>query len=166
MKTFKIGVISDTHYPSFKSKPPFEKIREHFSGSDIIIHAGDLVSLNVIDMLENISKVEAVCGNMDLPEVIAKLPKTKILNLNGVSIGIIHGFGPPFGFPKKLLPFFKEKINILIFGHTHKAFNKVVNGILCFNPGSPAMNIFNDQPTLGLITFSSIDDIKAKVLFL
>ena len=166
MKTFQIGVISDTHYPSLESKFPLDKIKEHFSGTDLIIHAGDLVSLLVIDMLGKISKVEAVCGNMDFPEVAVSLPKTKVLNINGLNIGIIHGFGPPFGFPKKLFPSFKEKIDILIFGHTHEPFNKIVNGVLCFNPGSPTRSFLSNQQTIGLISFSTLDDLKAKIIFL
>lgn len=166
MKTFQIGVISDTHYPSSGLKFPIEKIKEHFSGVDLIIHAGDLVSLSVLDMLGKISKVEAVCGNMDFPEVVEIVPKTKVLNINGVNIGIIHGFGPPFGFPKKLFSSFKEKIDVLVFGHTHEPFNNIVNGTLCFNPGSPTRSRFSNQPTIGYLSFTKIDDLKAKIIFL
>ena len=62
----KIGVLSDTHVPhAFPVLPP--KVFEVFAGADLILHAGDIVSLDVLTELEAIAPVEAVAGNMDGP---------------------------------------------------------------------------------------------------
>ena len=59
----KVGVISDTHIPHFKQLPA--AIWQHFDGVELIIHAGDLSVLSVIDELETIAPVVAVQGNVE-----------------------------------------------------------------------------------------------------
>ena len=60
----KVGVISDTHVPAIvPSLPP--AVFDIFKGVDLILHAGDIVDLSVLDELRAIAPVEAVAGNMD-----------------------------------------------------------------------------------------------------
>jgi uncharacterized protein len=73
-----IGIISDTHIPHFKKLP--DAIWEYFAGVVLIIHAGDLSVLSVIDELETNAPVEAVQGNVEGEEMMLKLPiKRKIV---------------------------------------------------------------------------------------
>src|SRR2546430_5612722 len=67
----KIGVISDTHVPHFKKLP--EVIWEHFDGIELIIHAGDLSVLAVLNELEAIAPVVAVQGKIQKGEVRMKM---------------------------------------------------------------------------------------------
>jgi len=67
-----IGVISDTHIPQFKKLP--DAIWERFANVELIIHAGDLSSLSVINELETIAPVVAVQGNVEYEEVVQALP--------------------------------------------------------------------------------------------
>lgn len=69
----RIGVISDTHVPVRARALPGEVLRI-FAGVDLILHAGDLVTLDVLDELRAIAPVFAVRGNVDHPEVQERLP--------------------------------------------------------------------------------------------
>ena len=70
-----IGLISDTHIPDRAKEIP-QKVFDAFSEVDLILHAGDLTSLKVIEDLEKIAPVMAIQGNMDRVNGI-DLPKAK-----------------------------------------------------------------------------------------
>ncbi len=69
----RVGVISDTHVPAIARSLP-AAVFEVFKGVDLILHAGDVVELSVLDELRTIAPVEAVAGNMDGSEVHLNLP--------------------------------------------------------------------------------------------
>src|SRR5437762_2891180 len=87
----KIAVISDTHVPHFKKLP--EAIWEHFDGIELIIHAGDLSVLAVLNELEAIAPVVAVQGNIEEDEVRMKLPVKREIVVGQCRIGIVHILG-------------------------------------------------------------------------
>ena len=74
----KIGVISDTHIPRAAQKIP-DEIYNAFRDADLILHAGDLLNISVLEELNKIAKTEAVYGNMDEPEVQRSLPMKRII---------------------------------------------------------------------------------------
>jgi len=129
----KIGVVSDTHISGF-DKNLKQAIDEIFSDIDLIFHAGDLVDLKVLDMFGD-KQVRAVCGNMDNPRVRQELPEQLIVEINGLKIGLIHGWGAPDGIEKKILNKL-GKLDCIVFGHTHYPVNKTIEGVYFFNPGS------------------------------
>ena len=90
-----IGLISDTHIPDRAKEIP-QKVFDAFSEADLIIHAGDLTSPKVMDELEEIAPVMAVQGNMDRANGI-DLPKAKVIEAEGLKIGVIHGEVYPRG---------------------------------------------------------------------
>ncbi|MCX5996817.1 MAG: metallophosphoesterase family protein [Chloroflexi bacterium] len=63
----KIGVISDTHARNYSQLP--QNLLKALEKVDLIVHAGDIVTMDVIRGLETVAPVKGVCGNMDLPEV-------------------------------------------------------------------------------------------------
>src|SRR2546421_11847443 len=87
----KVGVISDTHIPHFKKLP--EAIWEHFAGVELIIHAGDLSVLSVLNELEAIAPVVAVQGNVEEDEVMLKLPIKREIVVGHCRIGVVHILG-------------------------------------------------------------------------
>jgi len=133
----KIGVISDTHIPD-KSEHIPQEILNAFKQVDLVVHAGDLVDLKVINELNSVcARVVAVVGNMDHGEIKIKYPVKEILNLEGFKIGIMHGWGAPLTLTEVLKDAFKaDKPDVIIFGHSHKPMNEQIDGILFFNPGS------------------------------
>ncbi|MBU0467658.1 MAG: YfcE family phosphodiesterase [Candidatus Omnitrophica bacterium] len=129
----KIGVTSDTHDRGLP-----KQMLDDFQDVDLIIHAGDACSLDAINELKNIAEVIAVFGNMDDMQVREGYREKLIIKKEGASIGIFHGRGSA----KKVLDFvveeFKdEKVDVVVFGHSHCAIKEVIDGILYFNPGSP-----------------------------
>lgn len=146
----KIGVISDTHLNT--PCAILEKIAsEHFFDVDLIIHAGDMVSLGVLDAFIPLGKeLVAVCGNMDDPGVRQTYPVTRTVRVEDVIIGITHGWGSPHGIRQRILPSFSG-IDALIYGHTHQAFSGTERGVFFFNPGSPTDLRFTSDRTIGII---------------
>ncbi len=132
MPAVKIGVLSDTHLYS-SSELPLDIVRA-FSDVDLIIHAGDFVSLPVLDGLKKMKDVKAVQGNMDSSDIRSLLPEKEILKINDKRIGIIHGSGGPWGIESKLREQFDD-VDAIVYGHTHQARNELIEGILYFNPG-------------------------------
>lgn len=129
----KIGVVSDTH-----SRPLPAQMLEDFKEMDFIIHAGDICSLDILDRLKKIKEVKAVYGNMDGSEIRRILPRNQIIKCGQFSIGLFHGEGHPDGLLQKVQAEFKSaKVDMIIFGHSHRAMNQDIEGILYFNPGSP-----------------------------
>ncbi|MCG2710925.1 MAG: metallophosphatase family protein [Candidatus Omnitrophica bacterium] len=157
----KIGVISDTHIPVNCESIP-DKIRECFSHVDMIIHAGDLTELCVLDELAQITpKVEAVRGNMDSQHAQRKLPQKKIIKAGKFKIGLIHGWGPSKNLSNRMADEFKN-VDVIIFGHSHVPVNEARNGVLFFNPGSATDTVFAKERTVGILEIT--DKIKGTII--
>lgn len=159
----KIGVISDTHIPVNASAIP-QKVLEAFKDADMVIHAGDLVDLSVIDILKGVCKnVLAVYGNMDSQKVKAKLPEKEIIKINHYKIGVMHGSGHPNALIELSGKIFSDdNVDVIIFGHSHAAVNEKRNGILYFNPGSPTDKVFTKYNSYGILEIN--DKIEAKII--
>jgi len=155
----KIGVISDTHLTSCDARLT-RLLEEHFDDVDLILHAGDLIDMRVLDAFAG-KNVKAVCGNMDLPSVKQHLPKKLVLDLCDYKVGLIHGWGMPFGMEGKLL---KEvgHVDCLVYGHTHRATKEMRDGILFFNPGSATDKRFASRNTVGMLEIG--DGIRGKII--
>ncbi|MBN1871486.1 MAG: metallophosphoesterase family protein, partial [Candidatus Omnitrophica bacterium] len=157
----KIGVLSDTHIPLAANELP-QKVIDAFRGMDLILHAGDLVEYSVLKLLEKLAKTEAVCGNMDSLDLRKVLPNKKIIRAGNFSIGLIHGYGPPFNLPSRIRKEFVEHVDAIVFGHSHSPMNKVMDGILFFNPGSATDKVFAKYNSYGILTLN--DTIKGEVI--
>jgi putative phosphoesterase len=146
----KIGVLSDTHLTL--PDPRLEYILEElFRTDDLILHAGDIVSRNVLKRLEE-KGVLAVCGNMDDSEVVEALPQKRIIPVAGIRIELIHGWGSRQGLRERLLARLKpDNPDIIIYGHSHVAFWGEVNGTMMFNPGTAVHNPYGEGGSVGRI---------------
>jgi len=130
---FIIGVISDTHLRRVTKQ--FERLYEKYlADKDLIIHAGDIVSGEVIEFL-SCKPLKAVCGNMDPFDIRKTLPLKEIIELKGFKIGVIHGWGPPAGLEDRVLNEMPGA-DVIIYGHSHHPSNYAREGVLMFNPGT------------------------------
>ena len=146
----RIGVISDTHIPVFSQNLP-KKVFEYFNDCDLIVHAGDILELSVIEELSSIAETKAVCGNMDGYEVRQKLPEQIVFTAAGKKIGLVHGKGSASRIVDTVKEMFKKKVDIIIFGHSHIPCSETINGILFFNPGSASSGVSSGSGTFGII---------------
>jgi putative phosphoesterase len=129
----KIGVISDTHL----SKPSKELSRLAsgiFADVSLILHAGDLTSMRVLDAFPD-KEVIAVCGNMDQYDVAGALQTKRIVAVEKYRIGLIHGWGSLQGIEDRIVENFKD-VHAIVYGHTHMSVSHWKDGILMFNPGA------------------------------
>ncbi|MDD5617757.1 MAG: metallophosphoesterase family protein [Candidatus Omnitrophica bacterium] len=157
----KIGVISDTHIPERALDLPKE-IYTAFKDADLILHAGDFISPDVLDSLSKICPVTAVYGNMDSAEIRNKLKEKEIICAGKFKIGLMHGKGHPKNLINLVKDSFTEKLDIIIFGHSHTPLNEEIDGTLFFNPGSPTDTIFAPYRSYGIIEIN--DTIKATIV--
>jgi uncharacterized protein len=150
----KIGVIADTHLPQ-PSKDLCCLMTGAFKDVSMILHAGDLTRLKVLEAFRGIQTI-AVCGNMDRSEVVEKLEKKTIIDIDGYRIGLIHGWGSPKHIEERVIEQFDHSVHAIIFGHTHKPVNHIVQGILMFNPGAFSGSfLLKRKRSVGILT---IDD--------
>jgi len=100
----------------------------------MLLHAGDLVREEILAAVTD-CPVYAVRGNMDPSGT--SLPDRRIVSAAGKRIGLIHGWGPPAGMELRLLRAFEgERLDALVFGHSHAPCCRRHEGVLFFNPGS------------------------------
>jgi hypothetical protein len=131
---------------------------------DFIIHAGDFETLEALRQIEGINRLVAVYGNMDSHEVKDRLPSRKILNVEHIRIGIIHGWGDPHTLPQRVLEQFKgERVRCIIFGHSHQAMCEERSGVLLFNPGSPTDTIFAHFKSYGILEVTR-EGVKGEII--
>jgi uncharacterized protein len=135
----KVGVVSDTHMTRMSKALP-QALTEEFRKVDLILHLGDWVDMVVYDQLAALAPVEGIAGNNDGWDIIQKFGERKILQLDGVRIGMVHGHTPYSGKGtdgNALKAFAGEEVDCILFGHSHQPLMRNENGILLFNPGSP-----------------------------
>lgn len=130
----RIGVLSDTHIPKRAARVPEAALR-HFEDVELILHAGDLSSLAVLDQLSAYAPVEAVQGNVELPEVTATLPIKRELVVGGCAIGLVHILGDRAHYARNARREFPDA-RVVVFGHSHIPYIEDMDGLLLLNPGS------------------------------
>ncbi|HXF48005.1 MAG TPA: metallophosphoesterase [Verrucomicrobiae bacterium] len=140
-----VYLISDTHVPERREEIPREFLSQ-LKEEDIVLHAGDWTSGNTLKLLQQKAKVFGVWGNMDDGAIRKELPEKTIVEIQGFKIGITHGFGAPEGMVEKVQSKFPEKVDMILFGHTHVPHSEEKDGILFYNPGSLSFN--NDRREL------------------
>lgn len=146
----KIVVLSDTH-----SKDLPKQLLDELKTVDLILHAGDLCSVEDYESLLKIAKTEAVCGNMDCHELKTRLPKRKIITCEFVNIGLYHGRGSAVSvFNTVKEEFENDDVNVVVFGHSHQPFNEEIDNVLYFNPGSPNDIVFAPYLSYGILQIS------------
>jgi putative phosphoesterase len=160
-KELLIGVLSDTHIPH-RTKVFPEIVIEEFKKRkvDYVFHLGDFTEFKVyqhlIDQFGK-EKVIAVRGNMDFDHQLnAILPDKIELEIFGHKLLLVHGMGGPNMIIKRLiknLNLSNSSKDVVIFGHTHRPENEIVDGILFFSPGttSPIDNKFTVVSSYGYL---------------
>ena len=155
----KIGVLSDTHLRTPDQNLDYI-LDEIFGDTDLILHAGDIVTRSVLERLEERGAL-AVCGNMDDYDVFDLAPQTRIMKVESRKIALIHGWGSKEGLAQRIIERFSaESPDIIIYGHTHMPFWGRVNDVMMFNPGSVSRNVCPRGRTVGLLEING-DSVEA-----
>ncbi len=125
----------------------------------MIIHAGDLSILRVIDELETIAPLVAVQGNIEEQEVRLKLPIKREMVVGQCRIGIVHILGDSHNRVSVARQEFPEA-RVVVFGHSHIPWNEDVGGQLLFNPGSATDRRRQPRCSIGMLY---VDDEAERV---
>ncbi len=147
----QLAIISDTHMPRGGRALP-EACLARLRAADAILHAGDFVAIAVLELLESLGPpVHAVSGNVDEPEVLARLPAVRIVEAGGARIAMTHDAGPAAGRLAQMRRRFGDA-DAVVFGHSHQPLHEERDGFHIFNPGSPTERRRAPAHTMGLAT--------------
>ena len=148
-----VGVISDTHG---LLRPEALKALE---GVELIIHAGDIGDPRLVRQLERLAPVHAVRGNTDRGDWAASLPTTRVVEVGGVHLYVLHEL-----FTLDLDPA-AAGLAAVIYGHSHRPHLEHKNGVLFLNPGSAGPRRFTLPVSLGLILIR-YPELEAEIITL
>ena len=118
----RVAVISDTHGLLR------DEVVERVNGADVVLHAGDVGRMEILDLLRTIAPVKAVAGNMDHGPT-RDLPSIVEGELGGLPFGMVHRRED---IPS---PWLDEK-RFVVFGHSHRPEVEWRGSCLLFNPGA------------------------------
>lgn len=135
-----IGVISDTHGMLRTEVPRI------FKGVDMIVHAGDIGSTDVLKALETIAPVTAVSGNMDGTVISAFLNDHEDFEFKGFKFHLLHDLAQLSINPKS------HGIHMIISGHTHLPEIRREDGVIFLNPGSAGPKRLKKPISLAKVT--------------
>jgi len=126
-----VGVIADTH--GLMRPQAIDALR----GCDLVIHAGDIGTPEVLDALRALAPVHAVRGNVDKGSWAAQLPMTEVVDVGGRLLHVLHIVDALDRDPAT------AGFAAVIFGHSHKPSIETRAGVLWLNPGSAGPRRFD-----------------------
>lgn len=146
----RAAVLADTHMgPASRRRLP-DRALDELRRADVVLHAGDVVAGEVLDELAGYGPVHAVLGNND-HELTGVLPERLELDLDGLTVGMVHDSGPRRGREARLHRAFPH-CDLVIFGHSHIPWNEAgLAGQWLLNPGSPTDKRRQPRPTLATV---------------
>jgi len=148
----QLAIIGDTHMPRGTRALPAACV-ERLRAADAILHTGDLVTLEVLALLESLGPpVHAVHGNVDDVEVAMRLPAVRVVEADGARIVMTHDGGPAARRLARLRARFPDA-DAVVFGHSHIPLHETAaDGFQIFNPGSPTERRRAPAHTMGIAT--------------
>ncbi len=150
---FLVGVISDTHG---LLRP---QALEALAGSQLVVHAGDIGSPDILPTLAHLAPIEAVRGNVDTEVWTRAIPETAVVEVQGRTLYVLHDLKQLDLDPRA------AGFAAVISGHSHVPANERRNGVLYFNPGSAGPKRFRLPVCVGRLWISS-QGIRAEIVVL
>jgi hypothetical protein len=151
----RIGLISDTHGLVRAD------VAAAFKGVDLILHAGDVGSRDVLAELECIAPIDAVHGNVDSSDL--RLPATVVRTVHDFEIFVTHGNEVGSPTPAKLAA--RYRADVIVFGHTHRPVVRRLGRTLVVNPGAAGPRRFDLKPSVALLVVEA-GNIDVKIVHL
>ena len=156
-------VLADTHAPRrWRTCPP--TVAACLRGADMILHAGDVCTAQVLDELAGYAPVLVVKGNNDGRDVAGwGAPERLETSIGGFRVAMVHDSGPAAGRPARLRRWF-PRAALVVFGHSHIPMDHAESGQRIFNPGSPTDRRRQPHGTLGLLDIADGRLIQAQIV--
>ena len=133
----RLLLLSDTHVPVRARALP-EQVWRAVDDADVVVHAGDWVSADLLDALEaRAARLVGVAGNNDGPDLHARLPEVARTTVEGLRLAVVHETGGKDGRERRADAAFPD-VDVLVFGHSHIPWDTTSpGGLRLLNPGSP-----------------------------
>jgi putative phosphoesterase len=146
-----VAVISDTHLPRGARRLP-DACLERIAAADLLLHAGDFLTADVLRELESIGPpLAGVHGNVDSAEVRRLLPAERVVMVEQARIAIVHDAGRAAGRLERMRLRYGHEADAVVFGHSHLPLHESApDGFQIFNPGSPTERRRAPRHTMGL----------------
>jgi uncharacterized protein len=159
----RVIVLADTHAPRrWKSCPP--AVAAWLRQADLILHAGDVCTADVLHELGDYAPVHAVLGNNDGPDVAEwGAPVTLQIELAGLRTAMMHDSGPAAGRLRRMRTAFPA-VALVVFGHSHIPLDDSGGGLRIFNPGSPTDRRRQPHGTLGVLDIADGELTAARIV--
>jgi putative phosphoesterase len=147
-------VLADTHIRPGRSRRLPDAVYAELEQVDLVLHAGDVLTQDLLDELAGFAPVHAVLGNNDTA-LVGVLPETLTLELEGVRVAMVHETGATKGRAARVHRRFPDAA-VVIYGHSHDPCDEIgVEGQRLFNPGSPTERRRAPHHTYGRLDFRS-----------
>ena len=158
----RVGIVGDTHLPRFGRALPRALERGlRRAGVTRILHLGDLTDLLAVPLFEAIAPFDAVAGNNDGPAIRGRFGRRKVVRIEDVRVGMIHGDGTRGSTQSRSLGAFEEgEVDVVLFGHSHRPVVGRARGVLFANPGSSTDKRLNPLYSYAILT---VDGASARV---
>ena len=133
----RLLLIADTHVPRRARDLPTQ-VWDEVAKADVVVHAGDWVSPDLLDVLETrAARLVACWGNNDGPALRARLPVRADATLDGLRLTVVHETGTAAGREARTSRLYPDS-DVLVFGHSHIPWDTTTEtGLRLLNPGSP-----------------------------
>jgi putative phosphoesterase len=142
----RIVVLADTHLRNGRRLP--DAVYERLESADVVLHAGDVVSDELLDELDGFGELHVVRGNND-GAVRRTLPETWQAELGGVRVAMVHDSGATKGRGPRMRRWFPDAA-VVVYGHSHLPDDSLSDeGQRLFNPGSPTQRRRAPTPSFG-----------------
>lgn len=159
----RAAVLADTHMgPGSRRRLP-DRVFAELERADVVLHAGDIVTGDVLEELAGYAPVHAVLGNND-HELTGVLAERLELDLDGLAVGMVHDSGPRRGREARLYRAFPH-CELVVFGHSHIPWNAAGHaGQWLLNPGSPTDKRRQPRPTLATVEVADGRIIESEIV--
>ena len=160
----RVVVLSDTHLRSGGKRRLPDGAYRALDDADVILHAGDIVTGDLLHELSGFAPTHAVLGNNDLDPTLAHLPEARLEIIGGVRVAMVHDSGPRSGREARMRRRFPEA-HVVVFGHSHIPWNQPgLDGQLLFNPGSPTERRAQPRHTLGVLDLDAGQVVRSEIV--
>lgn len=158
-------VLSDTHIRRGSPRRLPDVVYDELASADVVLHAGDVVTGDLLDELAGFAPTHAVLGNND-HDLFGVLPESLRLDLAGVPVAMVHDSGPTPGRPGRMRRAFPDA-DVVVYGHSHVPFDgEGIDGQRLFNPGSPTERRAQPFASYGVLVFAAGQVIEHEVKFI
>jgi hypothetical protein len=152
-----IGLVSDTHFPRFGRALP-RALEDGLRAAKVsrILHMGDFTDALAIGLFEAIAPLDAVAGNNDPDEIWNRYGRQKIVTVDGVRIGLVHGdVGRGNAHDNAIRAFAEQPVDVILYGHSHRPVVEKRGDMLVANPGSPTDRRMMPTFSYGILTLDA-----------